>query len=44
MSRPTYKTKTVLKHEDMDKKIVYCQSYKIWFTAIYKPKTRIITT
>lgn len=44
MSRPTYKTKTVLKHEDMDKKIVYCQSYKIWFTAIYKPKMRIITT
>ena len=44
MSRPTYKTKTVLKHEDMDKKIVYCQSYKIWFTAMYKPKMRIITT
>ncbi len=44
MSRPTYKTKTVLKHEDMDKKIVYYQSYKIWFTAIYKPKMQIITT
>ena len=44
MSKPTYKTKTVLKHEDMNKKIVYCQSYKIWFTAIYKPKMQIITT
>ena len=44
MSRPTYKTKMALIHVNMNKKIVYCQSYKIWFTAMYKPKTRITTT